>query len=101
MRERISLAALLVKVTASMHCAAKPSTCICHAIRCTNTRVLPLPAPAKTNRAFEGAVTACRWLSFKDSIIEVTSIIVLSLAHFVELCILFETLRWLNSPLLY
>src|ERR1700722_10424443 len=46
MRLRISAAALLVKVTARMLFGDAPSTWINHATRCTNTRVLPLPARA-------------------------------------------------------
>ena len=49
MRERISAAALLVNVTARMDWGAIPSAAMSHATRCTNTRVLPLPAPAKTS----------------------------------------------------
>ncbi len=60
MRLRISAAALLVKVTARMLFGEAPSTWISHATRCTNTRVLPLPAPASTSAAPSGEATACR-----------------------------------------
>jgi hypothetical protein len=46
---RISRAALLVKVTARMPQGDSPSTWISHAMRCTSTRVLPDPAPARTS----------------------------------------------------
>ena len=46
MRPRISAAALFVKVTASTPSGETFSTWINHAMRCTRTRVLPLPAPA-------------------------------------------------------
>jgi hypothetical protein len=60
MRLRISAAALLVKVTARMLLGDAPSTWISQATRCTNTRVLPLPAPANTMAAPSGEATACR-----------------------------------------
>ena len=63
-RWRISLAALLVKVTARMLWAAAPSASTNQATRCTSTRVLPLPAPASTSTGPDGAVTAARCASF-------------------------------------
>src|SRR3954468_825941 len=72
-RSRISAAALFVKVTASTCCAATPFTRITQAIRCTSTRVLPLPAPASTRVGLSGAVTAARCASFKGSMMSVTS----------------------------
>jgi len=66
-RLRISLAALLVKVTAITANGDTPSTCINQAMRCTSTRVLPLPAPARINKGPGAAVTASRCASFKSS----------------------------------
>src|SRR5215469_11262726 len=63
-RERISPAALLVKVTASRPCGETPSAWMSQAMRCVNTRVLPLPAPASTSTGPSGAVTAARCASF-------------------------------------
>ena len=65
MRTRISLAALLVKVTARMPCGETPSIWMSQAIRWTSTRVLPLPAPARTSRLPGSDVTALRWLSLR------------------------------------
>ncbi|MCY1445279.1 hypothetical protein D9M71_617880 [compost metagenome] len=48
-RWRISAAALLVKVTDRIECGEACSTWINQAMRCTSTRVLPEPAPARTN----------------------------------------------------
>jgi hypothetical protein len=73
-RSRISAAALFVNVTASTCCAATPPTRMTHAIRCTSTRVLPLPAPASTSVGWSGAVTASRCAGFKGSMMSVTSI---------------------------
>ena len=67
MRERISLAALLVNVTARIDQGEKSSARISQAIRCTSTRVLPLPAPATTSALDKGAETASRWGSFSPS----------------------------------
>ncbi len=67
MRCCISRAALLVKVTARIDQGEAPSTCTSQAMRCTSTRVLPLPAPASTRRLPGGAVTASRWASFSPS----------------------------------
>ena len=64
-RPRISAAALLVKVTAKTPLGETPSASTSQAMRCTSTRVLPLPAPATTRRLPSGAVTASRWRSFK------------------------------------
>src|SRR5215472_13129945 len=64
-RERISPAALLVKVTASRPCGETPSAWMSQAMRCVNTRVLPLPAPASTSTGPSGAVTAARCASFR------------------------------------
>lgn len=51
------------------------STDISQAIRCTKTRVLPLPAPANTRRLVRAAATASRCLSFRPSSRLETSII--------------------------
>ena len=54
----ISLAALLVKVTAKIPPDATWEVCNNQAIRVVNTRVLPDPAPAKIRADSEGSVTA-------------------------------------------
>jgi hypothetical protein len=48
-RAVISLAALLVKVTARMPCGPTWPVEISQAMRVVSTRVLPLPAPARIN----------------------------------------------------
>ena len=48
-RACISLAALLVNVTARMLCTLAIWFCSSHAMRVVSTRVLPLPAPARTS----------------------------------------------------
>src|SRR5215510_1643191 len=58
-RRRISAAALLVKVTASTWRGWTPSTPRSQAMRCAMTRVLPLPAPARTRTGPLVACTAC------------------------------------------
>ena len=73
-RARISAAALLVNVTASTLLGGAPSASTSQAMRCTSTRVLPLPAPATTSKLPTGAVTASRWRSFRPSRMCVTSI---------------------------
>jgi hypothetical protein len=50
------------------------STDSSQAMRCTSTRVLPLPAPARTNRLLRGAATASRCFSFRLSSRSETSI---------------------------
>ncbi len=67
MRVSISLAALLVKVT-----AIKPSgdTCpveISQAMRVVSTRVLPEPAPARISADWCGSVTASRCCGLRES----------------------------------
>ena len=66
-RSRISPAALLVKVTARI---AHPGTrwaVIRWAMRWVMTRVLPLPAPARTSRGPSACSTASRWRGFSPS----------------------------------
>ncbi|CSB95774.1 Uncharacterised protein [Vibrio cholerae] len=58
---------MLVKVTAITENGEASSTDISHAIRCTSTRVLPLPAPAKISKFSSGAATASRCLSLRPS----------------------------------
>ena len=72
-RLRSSAAALFVKVTAKMLWGETRSTSINQAIRCTSTRVLPLPAPAMTRAFSSGADTAARCASFRPSRICVMS----------------------------
>src|SRR5262245_52090496 len=72
-RPRISAAALFVNVTASTAYGETFSACTSHAMRCTSTRVLPLPAPATTSRLPGGAVTASRCRSLRPARICVTS----------------------------
>ena len=57
-RVSISLAALLVKVTASMPCGETWPVWISQAMRVVSTRVLPLPAPARIRADWFGRVTA-------------------------------------------
>ncbi len=66
MRWRISAAALLVKVTARILWGDKCCSWINQAMRCTSTRVLPLPAPANTSRRSAPEVTACAWALLRD-----------------------------------
>ena len=60
----ISLAALLVNVTAKMPPGVEKPCCNSHAMRVVSTRVLPEPAPAKMSACSAGNVTAafCSWL---------------------------------------
>jgi hypothetical protein len=58
-RSRISRAALLVKVTARISHGATPLS-RSRAIRCTSTRVLPVPAPASTSSGPSPCSTAAR-----------------------------------------
>jgi len=67
MRVRISPAALLVKVTAKIRCAATPCCVIRCAIRAVSTRVLPDPAPASTSNGPAGYSTASRWAGLSGS----------------------------------
>ena len=55
----ISLAALLVNVTAKTPCGLTCPVLISHAMRVVNTLVLPEPAPANTKADCAGKVTAC------------------------------------------
>src|SRR5882762_3960517 len=66
-RERISRAALLVKVTARISPGSARPCWISHAIRCVSTRVLPLPAPAKISNGPSSAATAARCGGFSPS----------------------------------
>src|SRR2546430_15703116 len=76
-RERISRAALLVKVTAQISLARTRRVAITYAMRCVSTRVLPLPAPAKTSSGPSGAWTASRCCAFKPSSSALVTICVL------------------------
>ena len=57
-RVSISLAALLVKVTANTPPGDTCPDCMSHAMRVVSTRVLPEPAPAKIKPCSAGKVTA-------------------------------------------
>src|SRR3989338_5347523 len=59
-RVTISFAALLVNVTARMLCGLTAPVLISQAMRVVNTRVLPLPAPARISAEWCGRVTASR-----------------------------------------
>jgi hypothetical protein len=59
-RVSISLAALLVKVTANTPDGAHCPLCNNQAMRVVNTRVLPDPAPAKISACSRGNATAAR-----------------------------------------
>ncbi len=58
----ISLAALLVKVTARMPPGDTWPVCISQAMRVVSTRVLPEPAPARISALPAGSVTAAQLL---------------------------------------
>ena len=67
-RASISLAALLVKVTASTPPGETWPVCSSQAMRVVSTRVLPEPAPARISAGCAGSVTAAscsalRWCS--------------------------------------
>ena len=64
-RCRISPAALFVKVTAMTERGFTPSTPRRYAMRWAMTRVLPLPAPARTSTGPLVVVTASRWGAFR------------------------------------
>ena len=64
-RVSISLAALLVKVTASTPDGLTCPVVSSHAIRVVSTRVLPEPAPARISAEVWGRVTAVSCGSFK------------------------------------
>src|SRR5262250_97226 len=66
-RRRISSAALFVKVTASTWRGCTPSTPKSQAMRCAMTRVLPLPAPARTRTGPVVACTACCWTGLSEA----------------------------------
>ena len=57
-RVAISLAALLVKVTANTALGLTLSVASSHAMRVVKTRVFPLPAPANTKHDWAGYDTA-------------------------------------------
>ncbi len=59
-RATISLAALLVKVTASTPPGETCPVCSSQAMRVVSTRVLPEPAPARISACSGGRVTAAR-----------------------------------------
>ena len=59
-RVSISLAALLVKVTANTPAGAHCPLCSNQAMRVVKTRVLPEPAPAKMSACSRGKATAAR-----------------------------------------
>ena len=65
-RSFISLAALLVKVTAKMPPGETCEVCNSQAMRVVSTRVLPEPAPARINACSDGKATArsCSSLSW-------------------------------------
>jgi hypothetical protein len=64
-RSAISLAALLVKVTARIDSGATPFSRISQAMRLVITRVLPEPAPARISRGPSVASTAARCSGFR------------------------------------
>src|SRR5687767_11316713 len=66
MRASISLAALLVKVTAMRPCGLAWPVWISHATRVVSTRVLPLPAPARIRADWWGSVTASSCRSLRE-----------------------------------
>ena len=66
MRSRISLAALLVKVTARISAAGTFFSSM-WAIRQVTVRVLPVPAPARIMTGPSSAATAWRWAGLRES----------------------------------
>ena len=64
-RVSISLAALLVKVTASTPPGETCPVCISQAMRVVSTRVLPEPAPARISAGTAGSVTAASCSGFR------------------------------------
>ncbi len=64
-RASISLAALLVKVTARMEPGVAWPVCSSQAMRVVSTRVLPEPAPAKISAWPAGSVTAASCSSLR------------------------------------
>ena len=66
MRSRISLAAVLVKVSAKIFHGSMPLS-IRYATLVVSTRVFPAPAPAITNDGPSMYSTAARWLSSRES----------------------------------
>ena len=66
-RACISLAALLVKVTAMMPAGEAWPVCNSQAMRVVSTRVLPDPAPARISAGPGGAVTAARCSGFSPA----------------------------------
>ncbi len=64
----ISLAALLVNVTAKIACGLACPVLINHAMRVVNTLVLPEPAPARISADWRGKVTACNCVGFRRDI---------------------------------
>ena len=67
-RSAISLAALLVKVTARIESGATPFSRISQAMRLVMTRVLPDPAPARISSGPSVVSTAARCSGFRLSI---------------------------------
>jgi len=65
--ERISLAALLVKVTATMPPGGMPACRTSHAMRWVMTRVFPEPAPASTSSGPPAWTTAARCAGLSES----------------------------------
>ena len=70
---RISLEALLVKVTVKIEWGFIFSAFISQATLCAMTLVLPDPAPARTSKFFDSEVTAFLWGSLRLSKISDTS----------------------------
>ena len=68
-RARISPAALFVKVTARIESGGMPQPPIRCAMRCVSTRVLPLPAPARTNKGPSVVCTARSCSGFRPAVI--------------------------------
>jgi len=64
-RASISLAALLVKVTASTPPGDTWPVCSSQAMRVVSTRVLPEPAPARISAGSGGSVTAASCSGFR------------------------------------
>src|SRR4051812_29760224 len=80
MRERISPAALLVKVTAKMRYGGTPEASRL-AMRYTMVRVFPLPAPANTRSGASVWVTASLWGSLSSLMVHAGFLANLAAAH--------------------
>src|SRR5699024_12841542 len=85
-RDFISRAALFVNVIANIFLGATPFSLIKYAIRCVNTRVFPLPAPAIINSGPSVCLTAACCSLFNP--FNNSSIVLLNQSHHLNLIFL-------------